>query len=154
MNIVKLEKIAGYGANATLNVKDLNVKEVKKAVKGIAKELKAPRVMWKIFETSGTAPGQETAFALLNFAGTLAVVGFTLAKLNLRLSNLMAFDATAFGNWGCHPKYYPEVLNLVLEDKLNLTDFACEFPLSQINEVFQKAHHGELEKRAILVPDF
>ncbi|MCK7514424.1 MAG: hypothetical protein MZV70_67360 [Desulfobacterales bacterium] len=27
--------------------------------------------------------------------------------VNLRLSNLMAFHATARGNWGCVPEHYP-----------------------------------------------
>lgn len=32
---------------------------------------------------------------------TLSVVGFTMGKIGIRLSNLMAFHARALGNWGC-----------------------------------------------------
>ena len=62
---------------------------------------------WKIFECSGTAAGQTSAFNLLVHGATLSVVGFTMDKVELRLSNLMAFDARALGNWGCPPEYYP-----------------------------------------------
>ena len=150
----KLEKIKNYGASAVLNVKGMEIRDIKKTVKGLSKEIGGRSLMWKIFETSGTHSGQELAFALLNFAGTLAIVGFTMDKLNIRLSNLMAFDATVFGNWGCLPEYYTDVLNMLEEEKINIKDFSCEFPMSQINEVFEKAHHGQLDKRAILVPDF
>ena len=34
-------------------------------------------------------------------------------KVEVRLSNLMAFDARALGNWGCPPEYYPAALDLV-----------------------------------------
>ena len=52
---------------------------------------------------SAAGIGQATAFALTSFAGTVAMVGFTMDKLNVRLSNLMAFDADLFGNkfWRC-----------------------------------------------------
>jgi len=150
----KLEKMRSLGADQVLNVKDLNIKEIKKTVKGMAKELGAPAVMWKIFETSGSRAGQETAFALLNFGGTVAFIGFTMEKLNIRLSNLMAFDATAFGNWGCLPEYYQDVLQMITEGKINVRDCIEEFPMSQINDVFAKAHKGELERRAVMVPDW
>jgi hypothetical protein len=51
---------------------------------------------------SGTVPGQELAWTLLPPAGTVGIIGFTMDKATVRLSNLMALDATAFGNWGCH----------------------------------------------------
>ena len=31
-------------------------------------------------------------------------------KVALRLSNLMAYDADAFGTWGCPPHLYPEAV--------------------------------------------
>ena len=41
------------------------------------------------------------------------VVGYTAEPALTRLSNLMAYDATAWGNWGCDPALYPEALALV-----------------------------------------
>ena len=109
---------------------------------------------WKIYEMSGTKAGQELAFALLGIAGTLSIVGFTLDKLEVRLSNLMAFDAQLIGTWGCKPELYADVLNLTAEGKLRLKPFTGTFPLSQINDIFQQTLEHKLMKRSVLVPDF
>jgi len=148
----KLATAREAGAVETINVRDMPMKEIKGAGKGAAKAAGAPGHLWKIFETSGTAPGQDTAFGLLGFGSTLAVVGFTMARLELRLSNLMAFDAKAFGNWGCDPALYPEVLDWVAQGKIRVGKYAEKRPLDEINEVFAAAHRGELQKRVVLVP--
>jgi 6-hydroxycyclohex-1-ene-1-carbonyl-CoA dehydrogenase len=80
------------------------------------------------------------------------VVGFTLAKLEVRLSNLMAFDATAQGNWGCDPTLYPEVLAWIGEGRIKVSPFVEKHPLAEINTVLGAAHAGTLKRRAVLVP--
>lgn len=150
----KLKIAKDNGIDAVLNIKGLGIKEIKGYVKNIAKELGVSRYMWKILEMSGTKPGQELGFALLNFAGTLSIVGFTLDKLEVRLSNLMAFDAKVIGTWGCKPELYPEVVDLVAQGKLDLTPFVETFPMSQINEVFENTLHHKYLKRSVMVPDF
>lgn len=148
----KLERITEHGADAVFNVRDVEIRDARKAIRKIVTDAGKPDFAWKIFEMSGTAPGQELAFALLPPSGTLAVVGFTMAKLNLRLSNLMAFDATCFGNWGCAPELYPEAIDMVLKGQVDLEPFIKRHPMSGIKELFQAAHAGELPERAILVP--
>lgn len=150
----RLQLISEYGADATFNPKELDRKEMRKAIQNVVSEKSISAFEWKIFETSGTAAGQELAFGLLTFGATLNVVGFTLDTLQLRLSNLMAFDARAIGNWGCHPKYYPEVLDLVKNGKIQLAPFVTTFPLSEINSIFERVHQREIGKRPILIPDF
>jgi 6-hydroxycyclohex-1-ene-1-carbonyl-CoA dehydrogenase len=103
---------------------------------------------------SGTKAGQELGFALLGFAATLSIVGFTMDKLEVRLSNLMAFDAKLIGTWGCKPELYPEVVDLVAKDKLKIDQFVETFPLSKINEVFNNTLEHKYNKRSVLVPDF
>ena len=76
-----------------------------------------------------------------------------MEKLELRLSNLMAFHARALGNWGCLPDYYPDALELVLSGKVSMLPFIERHSLSQINEIFARVHDGKLSRRAILVPD-
>ncbi|MEI6508384.1 MAG: 6-hydroxycyclohex-1-ene-1-carbonyl-CoA dehydrogenase [Bacteroidota bacterium] len=142
------------GIDATLNIKGLDSKTIKEKVKEIAKELKAPKVGWKIFEISGTKPGQDLAFNLITFASTLSIVGFTMDKLEVRLSNLMAFDAKLIGTWGCKPELYPEVVELVANGKLKIDQFVQTFPMSQINEVFANTLEHKYTKRSVLVPDF
>jgi 6-hydroxycyclohex-1-ene-1-carbonyl-CoA dehydrogenase len=148
----KLEVARAHGANAVVDAKGLDIRGLKGQVKDEARTLGAPRARWRIFETSGTKAGQETAFALLNQGAHLAVVGFTMAKLELRLSNLMAFDATVQGNWGCDPTLYPEVLTWIGEGRIKVSPFVEKHPLAEINAVLDAAHAGTLQKRAVLVP--
>ncbi len=148
----KLAVAAKYGADAVINTKDLDIREIKAKVKSAAKEMGAPSARWRIFETSGSKPGQETAFALLNQGAHLSVIGFTMAKLELRLSNLMAFDATVQGNWGCDAALYPEVLEWIGDGRILVSPFVEKFDLADINRVLDAAHAGTLKRRGVLVP--
>lgn len=149
----KLEQIEEYGASLTINNRETQGRDVRNAIRQFAKENELRQTEWKIFECSGTSAGQETAYGLLNFGACLSVVGFTMDKVNIKLSNLMAFHARALGNWGCQPKYYPDALELVLTGKVSMLPFIERHPLSTINEVFAQAHDGKLARRAILTPD-
>ena len=111
-----------------------------------------PPTEWRIFECSGTAAGQLTAFGLLVHGATLAVVGFTMDKVEVRLSNLMAFDARAIGNWGCPPEYYPAALDLVLDGKVAIKPFVESHPLDDINRIFEAVHHRDIKRRVVLTP--
>jgi 6-hydroxycyclohex-1-ene-1-carbonyl-CoA dehydrogenase len=73
-------------------------------------------------------------------------------KVELRLSNLMAFDARAIGNWGCPPDLYPGALDLVLDGKVALAPFVETHPLNDINRVFDAVHRREIVRRAVMVP--
>ena len=150
---VKLDAMLNYGAGLALNVRDVQGRDLKKAVQEFVKSKGLPSTGWKIFECSGTAAGQKTAYDLLTFGSTLSVVGFTMDKVELRLSNLMAFHARALGNWGCLVELYPDALNLVLDGKIALAPFVEQHQLSDINEVFAAAHARKLTRRAIMVPN-
>lgn len=154
VNDEKLAKAKLHGVDAVINSKGLDIKEIKNKVRELAKALNAPLNSWKIFEISGTAAGQDLAFNLITYASTLSVVGFTMNKLELRLSNLMAFDAKLIGTWGCMPELYPEVVQLIAEGKLKIKDFVQTFPMSEINEVFKNTLAHKYDKRSVLVPDF
>ena len=62
--------------------------------------------------------------------------------------------AEIIGTWGCPPDKYPGVLQLCVDGKIQLGPFVETRPMSQIAEVFEQAHHGELKRRVILTPDF
>ena len=149
----RLDMMASCGADLCLRPDEMDFRALKKAVKAHAAEKSIPSFRHRIFETSGTAAGQATAFGLLGSGGELSVVGFTAAKLELRLSNLMAFDAIARGNWGCLPEYYPAVLDLVLSGKVTLAPFVEYRPLSTINETFEDLRAHRVSKRVILIPE-
>lgn len=150
----KLNIAKDNGVDATLNIKGLGIKEIKSKVKEIAKELGVSKYMWRILEMSGTKPGQELGYALLTHASTLSIVGFTLDKLDVRLSNLMAFDSKVIGTWGCKPELYNEVMELIANGKLDIAPFVDTFPMSKINEVLNNTLEHKYLKRSVLVPDF
>jgi 6-hydroxycyclohex-1-ene-1-carbonyl-CoA dehydrogenase len=152
VNDDKLDAIARNGAALTLNARALPAREIKSAIQAFARDRGLRTREWIIFECSGTRPGQETAFGLLNHGATLCVVGFTMDKVEVRLSNLMAFHARALGNWGCPPELYPAALDLVLSGRVKIGPFVERHPLDEINQVFEAVHHGELKRRAVLVP--
>jgi len=148
---LRLEAIAPY-VDRCFNAAEMPFKELRRSVSDFVKEQGRRRTEWKIYETSGTAAGQKTAFGLLTFGAQLSVVGFTLDTVDIRISNLMAFNATARGNWGCRPEFYKPALDLVLQGKVALTPFVETFPLKEINTVFQQVHDREIQQRPILIP--
>jgi 6-hydroxycyclohex-1-ene-1-carbonyl-CoA dehydrogenase len=150
----KLATIADHGAGLTINSAQTDFKSLKKQIRGQAAEWGCAGHSWKLFECSGHPGGQQTAFGLLAHAATLMVVGFTLAKTELRLSNLMAFDATVQGTWGCKPELYPEALKLVTDGKITLKPFIKSYPMSQGPDVLQQVADHQIAERAILVPDW
>jgi len=154
INDTKLNLAKEQGVDATLNVKDLNPREVKQKVREIAGELKVSRYGWKIFEMSGTLQGQELGFNLITFASTMSIVGFTMDKPNVRLSNLMAFDAKLIGTWGCKPELYNDVLDFIDQGKLKIKTFIETFPMSEINRIFKNTLDHKYIKRSVLIPDF
>lgn len=147
----KLDALAPY-VDITLNAKQIDAKNLRKEVSGFVKKVGKRQTEWKIFETSGTGAGQRTAFGLMTYGANLSVVGFTMETVDIRLSNLMAFHASARGNWGCIPKYYPNVVELALSGKIAIRPFVKLFPLSEINEIFEAVHHRKIQQRPILTP--
>jgi 6-hydroxycyclohex-1-ene-1-carbonyl-CoA dehydrogenase len=148
----KLAAIAEHGAALTLNAREIDGREMKKTIGAFAREQGLPTTEWFIFECSGSKAGQESAYGLLVHGATLSVVGFTMDKVEVRLSNLMAFHARALGNWGCLPEYYPAALGLVLDGKVDLKPFVEQKPLAEINAVFAAVHEQKMQRRAILTP--
>jgi len=148
----KLDAIAQQGASLALNAQQISARELKAAIQNFAKQKHLRQTEWIVFECSGTRAGQETAFSLLNHGATLCVVGFTMEKAEIRLSNLMAYHARALGNWGCPPELYPAALELVMAGQVKVAPFVEKHPLDEINQIFAAVHRGDLKRRAILVP--
>ena len=148
----RLALALAHGATLGMNPKNVAPKALKDAIRGLARETGRGRLGTKIFEMSGTTAGQQTAFQLLDFGSSLAVVGYTAEKVEIRLSNLMALDATARGNWGCAPANYPKALALVLEGKVKLEPFVDVRPFGELPELFAAAHRHELRRRVIVTP--
>ncbi len=149
----RLAALASHGADLTLRGDQLNKKELRSAVRSLAKERGVPTWRTSVFECSGSPAGQKTAFGLLGHGGYLSVVGYTPQKVELPFSHLMALDATAQGNWGCLPEHYPAVVDLVLSGDVKVEPFVSRRPMSTNNEIFAELHEGNVRSRIILQPD-
>jgi 6-hydroxycyclohex-1-ene-1-carbonyl-CoA dehydrogenase len=134
-------------------VLDPGTDDCRRTIRAAVKERGWPATRWRIFECSGRAAGQRTAFDLLNPGATLMVVGFTRDAVELRLSNLMAFDATARGTWGCLPEHYPAVVKMALEGAIDLASQTEIRPLASLPQTLDAMHHGRLSSRAVLAPE-
>ena len=153
-NQEKLDRALKFGADFVINSTDKDARAVSKEFRGLCKENGLPNTGWKIFEVTGVKPGQEIALTLLGFTGKLIVVGFGLGKTEYAIGRLMAFDAEIIGTWGCLPEYYPIVLDMVLNGKINMEEFVEVRPMSTIAETFAEAHKTPPMKRIVLTPDF
>jgi 6-hydroxycyclohex-1-ene-1-carbonyl-CoA dehydrogenase len=148
----RLDLASQHGASLVLDAGTASPKNLKAAVRSFVKESGRKGLGLRIFEMSGTPAGQALAFGLLDHGAHLAVVGYTAKEVELRLSNLMAFDATAQGNWGCPPDNYPAALKMVLEGKIKLAPFVEQHPLEDAPAVLEAVARHALRRRAILTP--
>lgn len=153
VNDARLKSAKQHGLDATLNTSGLDVKALKTQVRDIAKSLGCSPLAWKIFEFSGTKGGQDAAFNLMTYASIVSIVGFTMDKTEVRLSNIMAFDSEIIGTWACKPELYPEILDLFSKGQLTVEPFVERFPMARINEVFHNTLEHKYTKRSVLIPN-
>ncbi len=152
VSVERLALAARHGAEATLDVRDQEPSAVRKQAHGILGGWNVPSLRWRVFECSGTPQGQLLAFGLLARGATLLQVGYTPKSVEVRLSNLMAFDATVHGTWGCPPEAYPEVLRLVFDGRVVIEPFVDRAPMSRLNALLDDMAHHRLSRRMILDP--
>jgi 6-hydroxycyclohex-1-ene-1-carbonyl-CoA dehydrogenase len=148
----RLSSARAHGAICAIDASGSSTKEIRALVHDAARASGARGSGWVIFECSGTAAGQSTAYGLLGPAATLMVVGFTLEPVTVRLSNLMAFDARALGNWGCSPEHYPKVVEMVLAGKLDIASRTELRPLASIGNVLEELRTHAIAGRVVLIP--
>jgi 6-hydroxycyclohex-1-ene-1-carbonyl-CoA dehydrogenase len=155
-NPEKLKRSLELGADFVISSVDKEPRDIQKEFRGLCKENGIESGYgWKIFEVTGTKPGQEIALTLLSFTGKLIVVGFGLAKNEYSISRLMAFDAEIIGTWGCLPEYYPVVLDMIINGKIQLKPLVEKRPMSNIQAVYDEVHKaGSPARRIVLTPDF
>jgi 6-hydroxycyclohex-1-ene-1-carbonyl-CoA dehydrogenase len=152
VNAHRLESASTLGVGLALDAAKEDPKGLKKKIGAWAATQGAPDTRWVILECSGSAAGQRTAFSLLVHGATLMVVGFTMDTLEVRLSNLMAFDARAMGNWGCAPDLYPELVQLVLDGRIDLLSHTQLRPLDGVEAALADVRAHRVHERLVLVP--
>jgi 6-hydroxycyclohex-1-ene-1-carbonyl-CoA dehydrogenase len=154
INQERLDTMLKNGADFVVNSMDKTPRDISGEIKAYRKEKGLPTPGWKIFECSGSKPGQELGLALLSFTGKMMIIGYGPQKVEYSISRLMAFDAELIGTWGCLPEYYPAVLSMVTSGKINFQEFVQTRPMSTIAEAFDEAHKKSPDQRIVLVPDF
>ena len=150
----RLDTMLGNGADFSINSMGKTPREISGEMKAYRKENGLVSTGWKIFEVSGSKPGQELGLALLSFTGKMIVVGYGPHKVEYSISRLMAFDAELIGTWGCLPEYYPSVLSMITSGKINFEEFVQTRPMSTIVESYDEAHKKSPDQRIVLIPDF
>ncbi|MFC1952518.1 6-hydroxycyclohex-1-ene-1-carbonyl-CoA dehydrogenase [Chloroflexota bacterium] len=155
-NPEKLKRALDFGATHTIqSTSDKDPRAMRDEFRIYCKEKGIPNnTGWKIFEWTGSLPGQKIALEMVSYTSKLVIAGFGMQKNEYSLSRLMAFDADILGTWGCLPQYYPDVLNMVLDGKVQIEPFVETRPMSTIKESFEEAHKGTLTQRIVLTPDF
>lgn len=148
----KLARARGLGAAAVACTRGLDAKAARQAAQAACREASLPDVGLKVLEMSGTPTGQELAWSLLTPAGVIGIVGFCLDRVPVRLSNLMAFDADAFGNWGCRPQLYAPALELIRSGQVQVKPLIRRFPMESINEVLAGVREHRITERPVLIP--
>ena len=148
----RLDLASQHGAGLVLDSSSMDLKSIKAALRSFTKESGRRGIGLKIYEMSGTPAGQISAFGLLDYGAYLAVVGFTPKSIEIRFSNLMAFDATARGSWGCPPDQYPAAMRLVLEGKVSLAPFVEFHALEEAPAVLEAVANHSIRRRVILQP--
>ncbi|MEE8413184.1 MAG: 6-hydroxycyclohex-1-ene-1-carbonyl-CoA dehydrogenase [Dehalococcoidales bacterium] len=155
-NPEKLKRALDFGATHTIqSTSDKDPRAMRDEFRVYCNEKGLPNNYgWKIFEWTGALAGQKIGLELLSYVGKLVIAGYGMQKNEYSLSRLMAFDADILGTWGCLPEYYPEVLNMVLDGKVQIEPFIETRPMSTIKESFEEVHKGALTRRIVLTPDF
>jgi 6-hydroxycyclohex-1-ene-1-carbonyl-CoA dehydrogenase len=150
----RLELLSRHGVELALDPRGASPRELRDRVRGFARQEGLAAFGWKIFECSGSRAGQELAFGLLGPAAYLGIVGYTLEKVEVRLSNLMAFDAQAVGSWGCVPELYPDALQLLLDGSVAVAPFVERYPMDAVQEVLAAVRAHAVSHRPVLVNPF
>jgi len=68
----KLDQLTDFGASMKINAREVQGRDVRDAIRQFAKDQGLRQTEWKIFECSGTAAGQASAFGLLTYGACLS----------------------------------------------------------------------------------
>ena len=148
----KLAAIGQHGASLTLNAREHDIKSLKAKIGEFCKANGLPLTEWMIFECSGTAAGQTTAFGLLTYGATLCVVGFTMDRVGAAAFQSDGVRCARAGKLGMPAR----TLSGRARSRARRQDQSCRLRRTasarRHQAVFEQAHAHKLARRAVLVP--
>jgi len=150
-----LERAAPLGADHAMNVRGLAPGAVCQALRDHARTRGLRSCCWKIFETSGTAAGQQIAFELMTEGSVLALVGPHGSEIvPVRLGRLAVLDADVLGVRVHAAEHLPSVLDLIVAGDVTLDPLVERRPLGTVNETLRELREDRRPRlrRPVLVP--
>lgn len=91
------------------------------------------------------------AFQTVRKGGEVAVIGFTLDKVELKAGAFMGMQKRIGGSWGCPTRLFPEVIALLDQGKIPLDILVSRvYPLEEIGTAFSDLHAGSVLGRAVI----
>ncbi len=94
------------------------------------------------------------AFQTVRKGGEVAVIGFTLEKVQLKAGAFMGLQKRIGGSWGCPTRLFPEVIGLLEENKIPLDVLVSRsYSLDEIQAAFDDLHSGKVLGRAVIEID-
>jgi 6-hydroxycyclohex-1-ene-1-carbonyl-CoA dehydrogenase len=147
------DRVLTCGADAVIIAADTTPAEVAAEVKHLRETQGLPACGWKIFETTGTSSGRETALALVGQGEKLILAASEPDTVEHALSSFPALDAEIIGSGRCPPDDYPRVLDMVTSGVIVLAPFVQTRPMSWIREAFAEARTTPPDRHTVLTAD-
>lgn len=99
----------------------------------------------------GMAQTINEAFQTVRKGGEVAVIGFTLDKVQLKAGAFMGMQKRIGGSWGCPTRLFPEVIELLEAGKVPVDLLVSRtYTLDDIQTAFDDLHAGKVIGRAVI----
>ena len=141
----RLQQIQHYGADVAINATGKGPRDISTEIKAIRKQKDLPGYGWKIFEVTGSKPGQETALGA-QFYRQIDRCGLWHAKTGIFHQSAHGFRCRNYRDMGMPAGVLPTGLGMVLSGKIDMGPFVQTRPMSTIAAAFEEAHHKSPDK--------
>ncbi len=91
------------------------------------------------------------AFNTVCTGGEVAVIGFTMDKVELRAGNFMGLQKRVGGSWGCPTHLFPEVVKLLESGGIEFDVLISKYyELDEVEQAFHDLEAGKITGRAVI----
>jgi S-(hydroxymethyl)mycothiol dehydrogenase len=147
----KLEWAKGFGATHTVNARETDpVEAIKSATDGFGADV--------VIDAVGRPETWKQAFYARDLAGQVVLVGVPTPemKIEMPLIDLFSHGGALKSSWygDCLPsRDFPALVDLYLQGRLDLDSFVTEeIALDQVEQAFEKMHHGDVLRSVVVFP--
>ena len=91
------------------------------------------------------------AFNTVNMGGDVAVIGFTMDKVELQAGKFMGQQKRVGGSWGCPTRLFPEVVSLLEGGGIEFDILISRYyDLPDVEQAFSDLENGQIVGRAVI----